>query len=171
MPKAKQKPNLSKHVAALRISFGVLWVVDAFLKWQPAFKNGFADAITSAGQGQPSWLQPWFHFWNHLLTGRPQVFALLTAIIESLIALALLLGLARRVSYLLAAVFSLLVWAVPEGFGGPYSSGSTDVGAGIVYAVALLSLYGLDRLAQKASWSVDGYIARHIPWWAVVANP
>lgn len=170
---SKHKPigYLAKHVAILRIIFGLMWAIDAGFKWQPAFKAGFLDQIKSAADGQPSWLHGWFSFWIHFLAHNPHVFAALVALIETLIALALIFGVARRVTYLSAAIFSLLIWSIPEGFGGPYSATSTDIGTGIIYAVVFLSLYGLERLATPSKWSLDNYIVKRIPWWAVLANP
>ncbi|HSX53168.1 MAG TPA: DoxX family membrane protein [Patescibacteria group bacterium] len=163
--------NLSKHVAILRIIFGLMWLINALFKWQPAFKEGFLDQIKSAADGQPSWLHGWFNFWIQLFSHNPHAFAILIALVETLIALALIFGVARRATYLSAAVFSLLIWAVAEGFGGPYSAASTDIGTGIIYAVVFLSLYGLERQAGQSSWSLDNYIVKQIPWWAVIANP
>lgn len=163
--------TLAKHVAVLRIVFGIIWAIDAAFKWQPSFSKGFSGMITSAAQGQPGWLNSWFHFWTHLIAHNPHLFAILTAIIESLIAIALLFGIARRTIYLSAAVFSLIIWSVAEGFGGPYSNASTDIGTAVMYAVVLLALYGLDRLAVPPKWSIDNYIVKKLPWWAVVANP
>ena len=170
---ASQKPTvrLSRHVAILRIIFGLIWAIDVAFKWQPAFKSGFLDQIKSAADGQPHWLHGWFNFWIHLISHNPQLFAVLVMIIEALIALALIFGVARRATYLTAAVFSLLIWSVAEGFGGPYSATSTDIGTGIIYAVVFFSLYGLDRLSAHSSWSLDKLITRHIPWWSIVANP
>ncbi len=163
--------TLSKHAAVLRIAFGVIWLINALFKWQPAFRSTFLDQATAAAQGQPDWLAPWFNFWTNMLSYNPGLFALSVAIIETLIALALIFGFARRTTYLLAVVFSLLIWAIPEGFGGPYNDGSTDVGAGIIYAVVFLALYGLDRLANTATWSIDHLISKKLRWWVVVANP
>jgi len=148
-----------------------MWAIDALFKWKPAFRNGFLDQVTSAGQNQPSWLNPWFHFWGAFLGHSPHLFAILTAVTESLIALALLFGLARRTTYLLAAIFSLLIWSIPEGFGGPYTAHSTDIGAGAIYAVVFFALYGLERLTASSSLTVDNYIAKRLPWWALIANP
>jgi uncharacterized membrane protein YphA (DoxX/SURF4 family) len=171
-PKKNVNTNtLSKHAATLRIVFGIIWLVDAVFKWQPTFQNGFLDQAISAAQGQPERLGPWFQFWTHVLSYNPSLFAISIAAIESLLALALLFGFARRTVYLLAAMFSLLIWAIPEGFGGPYTNQSTDIGVGIIYAIVFLSLYGLDRLANTATWSVDRYLTKRLAWWAVVANP
>lgn len=163
--------TLSKHVAIFRVIFGAIWAIDAIFKWQPAFSQGFSAMIASAAQDQPSWLNPWFHFWLHFLSLNPHLFATITAIIESLIALALLFGLARRATYISGAVFSLLVWGVAEGFGGPYTIGSTDIGTAIMYAVVFFALYGLDQMTIPPKWSIDNYLTKRIPWWSIIANP
>ncbi|HET9174310.1 MAG TPA: DoxX family membrane protein [Candidatus Saccharimonadales bacterium] len=171
MADKKAVPRLAKHVAVLRIVFGLMWAINASFKWQSAFRNGFLDQIKSAADGQPSWLQGWFHFWIQLLSHNPSLFALFVTIVETLIAAALIFGFARRTAYLAAAFFSLMIWAIPEGFGGPYSATSTDIGTGIIYAIVFFSLYGLDRMAKPSAWTFDAYIVKRIPWWAVVANP
>jgi thiosulfate dehydrogenase [quinone] large subunit len=163
--------HLSKHVAILRIIFGLIWGIDAAFKWEPAFRSGFLDQIRGAADGQPNWLHGWFHFWAQFLSHNPHLFAVLVAISETLIALTLIFGVARRITYLLATLFSLLIWSVAEGFGGPYSATSTDIGTGIIYAIVFLSLYGLERLAVRSSWSIDNYLVKQIPWWSIIANP
>ena len=167
----KSSAYLSKHVAVLRIVFGLIWAIDASFKWQSAFRSGFLGQIQSAASGQPNWLHGWFNFWITLLSHNPQAFAWVVAIVETLIALALIFGIARRTTYISAAVFSLLIWAIAEGFGGPYSATSTDIGTGIIYTIVFLSLYGLDRLAAQSSWSLDNYIVKVVPWWSVVSEP
>ena len=168
---AENTNKLSKHVALLRISFGVIWMINALLKWQPTFRNTFFDHIKSVSEGQPGWLSSWFHFWTNLIGHNPHLYAVMTALLESLIALALIFGIARRFTYISAVIFSLLIWSVAEGFGGPYTSSSTNIDAGIIYAVVFLALYGLDRLSIKAKWSLDNYISKKISWWSVISNP
>ncbi len=163
--------TLAKHVAILRIIFGIIWAIDAIFKWQPSFAKNFMSMITSAAQGQPGWLNPWFNFWTHFLSHNPHLFAILTAIIESTIAITLLFGIARRTTYISAAIFSFFIWGIAEGFGGPYSNTSTDIGAAVMYAIVFFALYGLDRLAVPPKWSLDNYISKKIPWWAIIANP
>ncbi len=171
MARHRSAEYLTKHVAVLRIAFGLMWAINAVFKWLPTFRSTFLNQVQGALDGQPDWLHGWFTFWIQLFSHNPNLFAVLVALSESLIALALIFGLARRTTYLAAALFSLLIWAIPEGFGGPYSASSTDIGTGIVYAIVFLSLYGLDRFAQRSYWSLDNCIVRKFPWWAVVANP
>lgn len=48
--------------------------------------------------------------------------------IGDLIALAVIFGLARKVTYIGAIAFSILIWGTAEGFGGPYDAASADIG-------------------------------------------
>ncbi len=163
--------SLSKHVAILRIIFGLVWGVDALFKWSSSFSGGFLDQIKSAADGQPTWLHGWFNFWIHLLSHNPHLFAVIVTLVETLIALALIFGIARRATYISAAVFSLLIWTIPEGFGGPYNATSTDIGTGIIYAIVFFSLYGLDKLAINSRYSLDNYLAKKLSWWPLLSNP
>lgn len=171
MAKDPTKGILAGRVAFLRIAFGLIWAVNAEFKWQPSFRSSFMETINSAAQGQPSWLTPWFAAWQHLLAINPGLFATLVAITETLIAIALILGVAKRVTYLAAIVFSLLIWSIAEGFGGPYDSSSTDIGTGIIYAVVFFALYGLEQLAQMSKYSLDETIKKHFAWWHFLSDP
>lgn len=168
VPAALVRPNWQKSVA--RIVFGVIWAIDAGFKWTPSFRAGYLDMVSSAAKGQPGWLQPWFHLWTNLITPRVAFFAYSTAIIESLIALALILGFARKLAYALTILFSLLIWSTAEGFGGPYTAGATDVGTGIIYALAAVLLMALNATAGTSRLSLDAWLERRIPWWPVVAE-
>ena len=50
--------------AALRIAFGLVWAIDASLKWLPGFRSSFAAMLNTTAHGQPSWLRPWFQLWT-----------------------------------------------------------------------------------------------------------
>src|SRR5512138_1818807 len=93
-------------VAAVRAAFGILWAIDAFLTWQPAFATHYVGYLQNAANGQPAWLQPWFSLWLSLVGPNPGPFIWATRIVETLIALGLLLGLARRWTYLIGGLFS-----------------------------------------------------------------
>jgi uncharacterized membrane protein YphA (DoxX/SURF4 family) len=77
------------------------------------------DTIMGTADGQPGWLRWWFDFWIRVQHPDAAFFAYLVAVVETLIALALLAGLARKLTYIAAAGFSVLIWATAEGFGGP----------------------------------------------------
>jgi uncharacterized membrane protein YphA (DoxX/SURF4 family) len=150
---------------ALRISFGVIWLIDAMLKWLPGFRNGYMDMLMGQSQDQPGWLRPWFNFWINLQHPRVSFFAYLAAVVETLIALALIFGFARKTTYISAVAFSLLIWATAEGFGGPYTSGAADIGTAVIYAVVFLGLLALNAYTGPSQLSADYYLEKHLSWW------
>jgi nitrite reductase (NO-forming) len=121
-------------------------------------------------QGQPGWLKPWFHFWINLQHPRVMFFAYLVALAETLIAVAVILGFARKLTYSAAIVFSLLIWGTAEGFGGPYTAGASDIGTAVIYAVVFAGLLTLSYYASPARYSADNYLEKKISWWWRIAE-
>ena len=158
--------------AALRILFGVAWAANAALKWVPAFGAGFLGMLTDVTQGQPPFLKPWFTFVTAVASdGRATLLAAGSAGLETYLAIALLTGFARKTTYVIGALYTALIWATAEGFGGPYVPGvSTDVGAAIVYTL----LFGLflvhDAGVGTSRLSLDAIIERRIPAWRRIAE-
>ena len=155
---------------ALRIGFGVIWLIDALLKWLPGFKDSYMSTIMSIRAGQPGWLQPWFQFWINLQHPAVTFFWVLVATCETLIALALIFGFARKLTYCAAIAFSLVIWSTAEGFGGPYTSGASDIGTAIIYAVVFAGLLALSYYAGPARYSADYYLEKKISWWWRIAE-
>jgi nitrite reductase (NO-forming) len=156
-------------VTVFRIAFALVWLIDATLKWLPGFRSSFASMLDQAANGQPGWLRPWFDLWTDMPHGMTTAMAYGTAIVETGIALALLFGFARKSVYLLGAVYSLMIWATAEGFGGPYQSGSTDIGTAIIYAFVFVALFMVDRPGPDR-YSVDAVLEQRITWWSRVAE-
>jgi len=92
------------------------------------------------------------------------------AIIETVIALALIFGFARKVTYIFSALVALGIWSIAEGFGGPHSSTSTDIGSAVIYAVVAMSLLAMSFQCGLSRYSVDHYLERRLPWWHKVAE-
>jgi uncharacterized membrane protein YphA (DoxX/SURF4 family) len=130
-----------KRFAYLRIAFGFVWAIDAWFKWQPSFLNGLSDMLSSMAQGQPAWAKAWIELWIHIVNINPHLFAILVAIIETYIAISLIFGFFTRITLIGSIVFSLLLWSIGEGFGGPYTAGSTDIGCAIMYAFVAVALW------------------------------
>jgi nitrite reductase (NO-forming) len=152
--------------AGVRTAFGVLMAIDAYLKWQPGFAAHYVGYLQNAANGQPQWLQPWFHMWLRLVTMYTPFFISATRLIETAIALGLLLGFARRITYFAGALFSLLIWSTAEGFGGPYTSGATNVGPALVYVLVFITAALFEHLLGPNPYSVDYYLERVYPRWA-----
>jgi len=67
-------------------------------------------------------------------------------------------------------VFSLLIWGTAEGFGGPYTSGASDIGTAIIYAVVFAGLLMLSYYGGPARYSADYYLEKKISWWWRIAE-
>jgi nitrite reductase (NO-forming) len=166
------EPSAALATAALRILFGVAWAANAALKWFPAFGAGFLGMLTDVSQGQPPFLKPWFNLVTAVASdGRATLLAAGSAGLETYLAVALLTGFARKTTYAIGAVYTAVIWATAEGFGGPYVPGmSTDIGAAIVYTL----LFGLflvhDAAVGTSRISLDAVIERRIPAWRRIAE-
>jgi len=158
--------------AALRILLALAWIVNAALKWFPAFGAGFLSMLTGAAQGQPAFLKPWFGLVTAIASdGRATFLAYGSAALETYLAIALLTGFARKVTYSVGAVYTALIWATAEGFGGPYVPGSsTDVGAAIIYTLLFLTLLVHDAGVGSSRLSLDSVLERRMPRWRRVAE-
>jgi uncharacterized membrane protein YphA (DoxX/SURF4 family) len=146
-----------KAFAYVRIAFGFVWVIDAWFKWQPAFQNGFVGQVSMMISGQPAWVAAWIQWWVNLVSTNPHLFAVIIALAETAIAIGLIFGFYTRAAILGGVILSLVIWAVPEGFGGPYVAGTTDIGTGIIYAFVLVALW----IGESWQWySLDDYFRR-----------
>jgi uncharacterized membrane protein YphA (DoxX/SURF4 family) len=154
----------------LRVGLGVVWAINATLKWLPGYRDSYLSALRGVAQGQPGFLHGWFHFWITLQSGSPSIWADLTGVAETSLALVLLLGVARRPGYLFGAGYMLLVWAVGEGFGGPYTAGATDVGTGIIYTILFLVLFVCAPTADQERLSLDRVLVARYPQWGLIAD-
>jgi nitrite reductase (NO-forming) len=156
--------------AGVRAAFGIVMAVDAWLKWQPAFAAHYVGYLQNAAKAQPVWLASWFNFWLRLVIQHTAFFVWTTRLVETAVAVGLLLGLARRFTYIVGAVFSLLIWSTAEGFGGPYTSGATNIGPALVYALVFISAALFEHLLGSSPYSLDYYIARRFPKWGSLAE-
>ncbi|MDE2276291.1 MAG: hypothetical protein KGK09_08350, partial [Burkholderiales bacterium] len=116
-----------------RLLFGLLWALDAALKWQPGFLTQFMAQLTPAAVGQPAPIAAYIHAVVALVGWiGPLRVAVLTALAETLVAASLLSGRAMRWSVPLAALYCLAVWTSAEGFGGPYGLAGTGVRGDVI---------------------------------------
>jgi len=156
--------------AGLRIAFGIIWAVGAAFTWTSQFAANYVGYLHNAAQGQPAWSAWWFDMWIAVVTPNATAFVWLTRIAETLLAIALLLGFARKTTYVLGALLSLLIWATAEGFGGPYTVGATNMGTALTYVLIFLLLIGINYRGGTSPYSVDYLIERRWPGWRRVAE-
>jgi thiosulfate dehydrogenase (quinone) large subunit len=157
-------PQNVRRYWIIRVTFGLIWGIDATLKWLPGFRDSYLSMIQASGQGQPSWLAPFFHFFVSAVRPAPGLFAVLTALAETAICLSLLLGIAQRAGFIFGTAFGLVIWGAGEGFGGPYGSGATDIGCAIMYTVLFAALMlAVPRSVRAAAPSADSRLIRRWP--------
>src|SRR5712664_4942123 len=162
--------NVSWLKSFMRICLGIVWLIDGYLKFSPGLVDSFPDLVRRAGDGQPTWLQPWFNFWSSVTTGNAALFVYSTGVLEVALGIALVLGFARKIAYLGGIIFSLFIWAIPEGFGGPYGQSSTDIGTGIIYSFAFLSLIIINTISGPSKYSLDFLVERKYRFWKRLAE-
>lgn len=164
--------NVSPLNSILRVLLGVVWCVDGFLKFYSGFAGSFESGLVATQQSAPSWLQGWFTFWVNVTTANPVAVVYTVGVFELLLGVALILGFMRKFAYSLGVVLALMIWAIPEGFGGLYTvtPQTTDIGTGILYAFALSGLILINAAHGPSRFSVDHLIERRFPTWARIAE-
>ena len=150
-----------RSFAILRIVFGLVWIIDASFKWNPAFLNNFTDYLTQGAQGQPTLVQAWIDLWVKSVSVDPHLFAIIVAVSETAIALGLIFGLFTEIAIAGGIAMTLVIWSTAEGFGGPYIAGSTDIGAAIIYAIVFVALW-LGRCWRY--YSIDSVLKKRLPF-------
>ncbi len=170
MPESFFYANSRWIKSAARIMFGTIWLVDASFKFQAGFFSSFSSLIASAAQGQPAWLQGWFTFWVGVTASNPTLWASIIAVSELAVAISLIFGFMRKIGYGGGIALSLLIWAVPEGFGGPYGPSSTDIGTGVIYAIVFLMLIVINATEGPSRLSLDYWIEKRVSWWKKFAE-
>jgi hypothetical protein len=98
------------------------------------------------------------------------IFWFLVAVIETLIALALLSGFGPQGHLHRLGPVQPAGVDDPEGFGGPYMSGASDIGTAIIYVVVSAGLLTLAYYTGPDPYSVDHHIEKTVDWWWRVAE-
>ncbi len=161
--------NRANLVVVLAVIFGIIWMIDGSFKFMPGTADTVVQSIQSAGQSLPA-LAPWFSLWYGMAIQNPIFWVELIGTLEILLGIALVLGFMKKTTYVLGMVLSLFIWAVPEAFGGPYGSGSTDIGTGIIYAIVFAALILINAGYGPSRLSVDYCLEKRVSWWRKVAE-
>ncbi|HEX6451185.1 MAG TPA: SCO family protein [Trebonia sp.] len=180
--------GLSEPVARwwLRVSFGVLWLLDGILQAQPQMPAGLpSQVIAPAAQSSPDWVRQLVNWGATGWSYHPVQAAAAAVWVQVGIGLWLLVAARGRWSRLAgaaSAVWGLLVWVFGESFGGIFGPGVSWLtgapGAATLYVVAgvllalpasawrtrrpgqaLLGLLGLFFLGMAAlqAWPGNGF--------------
>ena len=140
-----------------------MWAIDASFKWLPGFIHGqtLGDELGKGATVHTPVIHQWIQLWHWAGTSQPGAFAVGTAIVETLIALGLVLGAFSRVVLIGSAVFSFGIWSAAEAFHLPWTKdGITDLGPSVAYIFASLALL---FTASTTVWALDPRIRRTWP--------
>jgi cytochrome oxidase Cu insertion factor (SCO1/SenC/PrrC family) len=137
----------------LRLAFGVIWVFDGILQFQPGMPLGLAnDVVKPTIAGAPTWLHPLMYSAISLWNTHPLALATGTAWIQIGIGLGLIASNASvgRLIAVAGAGWAGLIWLIGNGAGGAFASGSSILfgwpGATLFYFVAMVWLALSPRL-------------------------
>lgn len=149
------------------VSFGV---IDGLMKFVYMVPSDVVSLVQGAGEGQPDWLAGWFTFWSNFVSVNPAFILYVVGALELVLGLVLILGFMRKIAYFGGIVLSLVIWAIDEGFGGPYGPGSTDIGAAIIYVFVFFALVIIDASSAPSKYSLDAIIERKVKGWSKLAE-
>src|ERR1035441_9844171 len=128
----------------LRISFGILWIIDGVLQAQPQMAGGLVSrVIAPTAAASPHWVQRAVNFGGTVWTFHPVQAAASAVWIQAGLGLWLIAaetGWGSRLAGLASAAWGLIVWVFGEAFGGIFAPGlswlSGAPGAVLIYVVA-----------------------------------
>jgi uncharacterized membrane protein YphA (DoxX/SURF4 family) len=164
--------NVGGLKTGFRVLLGIVWLIDGVFKFTSGYTDNFLGDVQNSQANAPGWLSGWYSFWVTQATNSGTAIVYTVGSLEVALGLALVLGFMRKYAYVGGIVLSLLIWAVPEGFGGPYGAGTgaTDIGTGIIYALAIFGLVVINAISGPSRWSLDALIERRFPAWSALAE-
>lgn len=127
--------------AVLRIFFGLIWVANTLLEANTSYVARFWGSIIRRMNGQPNFVQYYLRTVIHgIWILGPHNVAIATVVLNGLLALSLITGIALRPFARIGIFYNLFLWSTVGGFGGPYTVGATDPGTAIVYALVFFTV-------------------------------
>lgn len=160
----------------LQLALGMIWLLDALLQFQPAmFTRSFPDQVLApTAQGNPAWVAGPVHWSATLIAQHVALADTAFAVIQLLIALAILWRRTTRLGLALSVPWALSVWWLGEGLGGVLTSGPSAVtgapGAVILYALLAVLLWPVPDVphgGSLATASPVGPVAARLAWVAL----
>jgi hypothetical protein len=131
----------------LQIGFGLIWLLDAALQYQPyMFGHGLADDIIApTGPGSPAWVNGPVGWTARLIDHQTVAFNIAFATIQLAIAVGLLFHRTVKPALVVSFVWALSLWWLGEGLGGvlagPVPPAAGLPGAAVIYAVLSVALW------------------------------
>ncbi len=155
---------------ALRMAMGLLWTILAVEVWSPGFVSHLHRYHETVFRSQPGLLMPWFGIWAGILSIAPDLFVNITRFFVTLIAIFLLIGFARKITYIVGIIFCIPLWALMEGFSPQHALGSFVLSAALIYILLLSALILVEKLDVPLTCNIDSHIERKWPSWRRISR-
>jgi len=126
--------------AGVRIAFGVIWLIDGLLEWQPADFHNFLQLITAVGQGQPAPLAALIGAGQAVAAVNPILANGLLAALETAIGISLITNVLSRWALRIGALVAVAIWVFGQGLGMVFMPGATDIQSGPLYVLVSVML-------------------------------
>jgi nitrite reductase (NO-forming) len=126
--------------ASIRIAYGVIWLIDGALEWQPADFHNFLQAITAVSQGQPAPLAALISAGQAVVAINPIFANGLLAALETAIGVSLIANRLTRWALGISALLAAMIWVFGQGLGMVFMAGATDIQSGPLYVLVSLML-------------------------------
>jgi hypothetical protein len=126
--------------ASIRTAFGVIWLIDGLLEWQPADFHNFSQLITAMSQGQPAPLGAVISAGQAVVAINPTLANGLLAALETAVGLSLITNTFSRWALRTSVLLAALIWVFGQGLGMVFMAGATDVQSGPLYVLVSLML-------------------------------
>src|SRR5512146_620063 len=140
----------------LRVSFGILWIVDGILQVQPQMAAGLpSQVVQPAASSSPGWVQAVVNAGGTIWSFHPVQAAAAAVWIQAGIGLWMLVardGWSSRLAGLGGAAWGLIVWLFGEAFGGTFAPGLSWL-SGAPGAVTLYIVTGVLLALPARAWT------------------
>jgi hypothetical protein len=157
------------NIYFLRVTFGYLWILNAFLQMQPGMNQYFASMTIGPNVGTGGITGYFATLALSLWNLHPLVFDVAASLIQLYIGAIFLTSNGGRLylwTQFLAILWGILIWIFGEGFGGSLERGATILtgfpGSVLVYVYAsfilLLSAMNHDKMIRKSSYLFGGLV-------------
>jgi hypothetical protein len=129
--------------AGARVAWLVLWYALAMECLAPSFRppDAVGNTILGMSAGEPGWRSAVDRGVGDALLGRGALASVLLAVVLTAVAAAVFVPAASRPVLIAAIVVSLLIWVVPENFGGIATGTGTDPNTGPLLVLLALAYW------------------------------
>jgi len=135
---------------SIRITYGLIWLIDGVLEWQPADFHNFSQLITAMSQGQPAPLAAVISVGQAVVAINPVLANGLLAALETAIGLSLITNRLSRWALRISVLLAAMIWVFGQGLGMVFMAGATDIQSGPLYVlVSLMLLKALPAAAYR----------------------